>query len=179
MERCRTCNQIADPDNRNLSLDDQGYLGGLWHCGDLHKFEPSAIIQDAVIVSRHPATIQWLRRILGDVPVLESAKSADVRDKIVFGNVPLHLAAAAKCVWAVEFRKTAPRGAECDIINSRTVQLRCYFVSQGEPTRTENSQVDWAVLPWHVRILRTTRHVRVLHAIRSRIRLASHTRRNK
>lgn len=68
-----------------------------------------------LIVSRHPATIEFLRAErphLADVPVIESATADDVRGKIVYGNLPLHLASKAHTVCAVEFYNHAPRGLE-------------------------------------------------------------------
>ena len=47
-----------------------------------------------------------------DAPVVESATSFDVKGKEVAGNLPLHLAALAKSIWAVEFVGTPPRGQE-------------------------------------------------------------------
>ena len=71
--------------------------------------------QQKVIVSRHPAAIEFIRRELpdfSDAPVVESATSFDVKGKEVAGNLPLHLAALAKSIWAVEFVGTPPRGQE-------------------------------------------------------------------
>jgi hypothetical protein len=68
-----------------------------------------------VIVSRHPAAIEFIRRErpdLADAPVLAQAGPEDVRAKRVFGNLPLALAALAAEVWAIEFGGEPPRGAE-------------------------------------------------------------------
>jgi hypothetical protein len=68
-----------------------------------------------IIVSRHPAAIEFIRRErpeLADAPVLASAGPEDVRGARVFGNLPLHLAALAVEVWAIEFRGDPPRGQE-------------------------------------------------------------------
>ena len=71
-----------------------------------------------VIVSRHPAAVEFIRRSLGAVewdeaPVLASATAEDVDGAIVAGNLPLHLAALAAEVIAVEFDSgSAPRGTE-------------------------------------------------------------------
>jgi hypothetical protein len=68
-----------------------------------------------VIVSRHAATVEWIKKVLpttAEVPVLASATAEEVTGRIVIGNVPLHLAASATQVWAVEFTGAAPRGAE-------------------------------------------------------------------
>lgn len=69
-----------------------------------------------VIVSRHPAAIEFIQRChpleTSAAPVLASATPEDVRGKVVYGNLPLHLAALAEEVWAVEFSGTPPRGTE-------------------------------------------------------------------
>jgi hypothetical protein len=69
-----------------------------------------------VIVSRHEATIQWLREELDlfDAEVVTDATPDAVRGAIVYGNLPLHLAALADEVWAVGFKTTPPRGVELD-----------------------------------------------------------------
>jgi len=69
-----------------------------------------------VIISRHPAAIEFIRandaRFI-DAPVITgNATPADVAGKVVAGNVPLHLAALAGSVVAVEFDGTPPRGQE-------------------------------------------------------------------
>lgn len=68
-----------------------------------------------VIVTRHPATVEFIREVapeFADAPVISSATPDDVRGKIVAGNLPLHLAALAAEVWAVEFEEQPPRGQE-------------------------------------------------------------------
>ena len=68
-----------------------------------------------IIVSRHQAAIDFIRLCGGvpdETPVLAEATAEDVRGAIVYGNVPLHLAAEAHCVVTVEFDGKAPRGAE-------------------------------------------------------------------
>jgi hypothetical protein len=69
-----------------------------------------------VIVSRHEATIQWLRDELGlhEAEVVTEATPDAVRGAIVYGNLPLHLAALADEVWAVGFMTTPPRGVDLD-----------------------------------------------------------------
>lgn len=103
-----------------------------------------------IIVSRHPAAIEfiarsmstelveWYRngdrlrcRAIADTPyydevsaqcaadegilILASATADDVRGAVVYGNLPLALAALAAVVVAVEFDGKAPRGAEYTI----------------------------------------------------------------
>ena len=70
-----------------------------------------------VIVTRHPATVEFVKQQLGrdDIPVIASATAEDVRGATVYGNLPLHLAAEAAKIVAVEFAGTPPRGAEYGI----------------------------------------------------------------
>ncbi len=75
-----------------------------------------------VIVSRHPAAIEFLRAEcpeFAEAPVLESATEDDVRGAVVGGNVPLHLAAVAAQVVAVEFSGIPPRGVEYGLAEMR------------------------------------------------------------
>ena len=68
-----------------------------------------------LIVSRHPAAIEFIREELpefADAPVLATATEDDVRGAVVAGNLPLHLAALASEMIAVEFTGNPPRGAE-------------------------------------------------------------------
>lgn len=72
---------------------------------------------DSVIVSRHKAAVEFifserLDLMRSTTPVLTSATVEDVRGKVVFGNLPLHLAAEAAHVVAIEFSGDPPRGAE-------------------------------------------------------------------
>lgn len=70
-----------------------------------------------IIVSRHPATVAYLREELGpewaDAPVIDgNATASDVEGAVVAGNLPLHLAALAASVIAIEFSGDPPRGTE-------------------------------------------------------------------
>jgi hypothetical protein len=88
-----------------------------------------------LIVSRHPATVEYLRSIYGtEVPVLSQANWAHVRGKVVAGNLPLHLAAEARAVIAVEFTGEPPRGAEYALANmiAAGVRLSMYGVSRSD-----------------------------------------------
>jgi len=71
-----------------------------------------------VIVSRHPAAIEFIRRHkpeFADAPVVASADVNDVKGKVIAGNVPLSLAAHAASIFAVEFSGDSPRGVEYDV----------------------------------------------------------------
>lgn len=86
-----------------------------------------------IIVSRHVGTIEWLRAEyphLAAAPILASADVADVAGQHIWGNVPLHLAAASRTVYAVEFSGQAPRGAEYTVDDMRAAgaHVRRYTV---------------------------------------------------
>ena len=91
-----------------------------------------------IIVSRHPATVAYLRDELGpdwsSVPAIASATADDVRGVIVAGNLPLHLAALAASVIAVEFDGDPPRGAEYGRteMEAAGVRLSRYVVTAAE-----------------------------------------------
>jgi hypothetical protein len=76
--------------------------------------------REEIIVSRHPASVEFIKEKTGkDLPVLSSAIEADVAGKIVYGNLPLHLASLANTVVAVEFTGVAPRGQEYSVEDMR------------------------------------------------------------
>lgn len=81
-----------------------------------------------VIVSRHPAAIEFIRAEGGpkwaDAPVLASATPADVSGKVVAGNLPLALAALTVEVVAVEFSGAPPRGTEYGLAEMRAAGAR-------------------------------------------------------
>lgn len=67
---------------------------------------------EVLYVTRHPAALEFMRREMGDHPVMASVTAEDVAGKCVVGNVPLHLAAAAASVVVIEFTGAPPRGQE-------------------------------------------------------------------
>ncbi len=85
-----------------------------------------------IIVSRHPAAVEFIRRErpeTAEAPVVAQATESDVKGKVVFGNLPLHLAAAAREVWVIEFTQP-PRGQEYTIeeMYAAGARLRAYRV---------------------------------------------------
>lgn len=72
-----------------------------------------------IIVSRHPAAIEFIRandaRFLTAPVITGNATPDDIRGRIVAGNIPLHLAALADEVVAVEFDGIPPRGQEYNV----------------------------------------------------------------
>lgn len=105
-----------------------------------------------VVVSRHPAAVEFIAaeiggRVVGDgeqsfitvevgprktrmIPVLAQAGPDDVDGRVVGGNLPLHLAALARLVVAVEFDGEPPRGREYGLPEMRAAgaHLRVYRV---------------------------------------------------
>ena len=99
---------------------------------------------NVVVVSRHPAAIKFIAEYLGnaeadidknrillfsstenlevgehsdEIRVIKEASKEDIKDKIVYGNLPLDLAAHAKSVYSVLFEKNPPRGKELTLDN--------------------------------------------------------------
>lgn len=99
-----------------------------------------------VIVSRHPAAVEFIRAKLPEftaAPVVEQATGDDVREAVVAGNLPLHLAALAAQVIAVEFAGPPPRGTEYTVTDMAAAgaTLRRYVVAAvPEPDRT----IEWS-----------------------------------
>ena len=87
---------------------------------------------DHVIISRHPAAIEFVRSRpeFADAPVVAQATPEDVAGKVVAGNLPLNLAALAAEVWAVEFTGNPPRGQEYTLADMQAAgaTLRRYRV---------------------------------------------------
>jgi hypothetical protein len=111
-----------------------------------------------LIVSRHPAAIQFIRETLSNhhpkvlaAPIIAQARPEDVRDAIIIGNVPLHLAALAREVWAVEFVGDPPRGQEYTVADMRAAgaQIRRYKITaQGSPLVYERAVTQEYQCPW-------------------------------
>lgn len=113
---------------------DFGHGLGFWHVtgGGVEELSwalwraqqsvPVAPEPGRLIVSRHPAAIEFIREQLpefAEAPVVASATPEQVRDAHVAGNLPLHLAALAATLWAVEFAGTPPRGQEYTLDDMR------------------------------------------------------------
>lgn len=97
--------------------------------------------QRKIIVSRHPAAVEFIRQELGqdwaDAQVMATATPDDVRDAEVAGNLPLMLASLARVVIAVEFEGDPPRGQEYGIEEMRAAGARIsrYTVQQVQEAR--------------------------------------------
>jgi CxxC motif-containing protein len=85
-------------------------------------------IYPAVIVSRHPAAVEFILEVSGlpvDTPVLTGNVSReDVLGKRVYGNIPMSLASVAAEVNAVEFDGAPPRGAEYGVEEMKAAGAR-------------------------------------------------------
>jgi Putative CRISPR-associated protein (Cas_VVA1548) len=88
-----------------------------------------------VIVSRHKEAVDFIlttKPELAGCPILAHADLSDVEGRDIYGNVPLHLAAAAKSVYAIEFTGAPPRGADFTLQEMRVAgaHLRQYSVAE-------------------------------------------------
>jgi len=90
---------------------------------------------DIVIVSRHSGFIAWLRKKLGDelvdkATILETATAEDIHGKVVFGNLPLSLAAEAREVWTVDFKSPVRGGQDLTVeeMEAAGAELSGYLV---------------------------------------------------
>lgn len=80
-----------------------------------------------IVVSRHAAAVEFIKSEaleFADAPVLAVAAAEDVSGAIVAGNIPMHLAALAAMVVAVEFSGPPPRGAEYGVAEMRAAGAR-------------------------------------------------------
>jgi hypothetical protein len=87
-----------------------------------------------IIVSRHPATVAFIReaaKLPADTPAYAEVTAGHVRKNVVYGNLPLHLAAMASQVVAVEFDGIPPRGQEYTAadMTAAGAKLRRYTVA--------------------------------------------------
>lgn len=85
-----------------------------------------------IIVTRHPGTIEWLKRrgITGEV--IAHATPDQVEGAVVYGVLPMHLAALAAEYWAVEHASFAmDRGRElsADELDARAARMVRYSVT--------------------------------------------------
>jgi hypothetical protein len=103
---------------------------------------------ETVIVSRHPAAIEFVRRErpdLADAPVVAQATAEDVRGRRVFGNLPMNLAALAAEVWVIEFSGDPPRGQEYTLaeMDAAGARLARYVVRAVPEPATAEPVLVW------------------------------------
>lgn len=72
-----------------------------------------------IIASRHPATIDYLQRWAAEQGYYRQVADTnltvfDVKDRVVVGNLPMHIAAACRRFIAVILPDDMPRGVELD-----------------------------------------------------------------
>ena len=119
--RCVHCGDAPDPNNPGLGVQDQGHWGGMGMCGDLHDFRP----QYDVVVTRHQGLVDLARQrgwVSEDTPVLSHVTPEDVRDRHVFGVLPLSLAAYAASVTEVPL-SLPPEWRGWDLTAEETAQV--------------------------------------------------------
>ena len=85
----------------------------------MKKLDVKAERKDALIVTRHSALVEYLRELmpsLRDAEVRTHVTEDDVRGRVVFGVLPLHLAALAKKVVVVPLNLPPElRGSELNL----------------------------------------------------------------
>lgn len=84
----------------------------------------------AALHYRGQETVQQVRLVVSQrdtetIPVLASATADDVHGKIVYGTLPLHLAALAAEVYAIKFQ------LPCDACNGQGGDAACYCGGTG------------------------------------------------
>lgn len=62
----------------------------------------SMMDMENVIVTRHGGLVSWLNRNGIGGKVIEHATPENVRGKVVYGVLPLHLAAEAELIWTID-----------------------------------------------------------------------------
>ena len=86
-----------------------------------------------LIVTRHKGMVQWLKNMGVEGRVIEHATEEDVRDNVVYGNLPFGLASAAAFVTVVEMPdlKSEHRGKDLspEEMNAAGARLRSYKVT--------------------------------------------------
>jgi len=87
-----------------------------------------------IIVTRHQGAVEWLaqRGINGDV--ISHATAEDVRDRTVYGMLPLHLAAEADVVHVIDMPDMPPEARGQDLspeqMDEYGARLTGYVVSR-------------------------------------------------
>ena len=59
-------------------------------------------VNESIIVTRHEGAVEWLKQNYVVGKVISHATAEDVRGKVVYGVLPLHLAAEAEAVWIIQ-----------------------------------------------------------------------------
>ncbi|MDD3039064.1 CRISPR-associated protein Csx16 [Bacteroides sp.] len=98
-------------------------------------------MSDIIIVSRHIGAIEWLQRknIVGTV--LTYATVNDIKNKTVFGSLPIHIASHAKQYYKIRIpmkRTDTPIELSADEMDKLDAYLECYSISQIETPHFAN-----------------------------------------
>lgn len=108
------------------------------------------------IISRHSATIEWLAECGYVGEVIAHVENPSVLDgNVIIGNVPLHMAARAALVGAVEFDLPAEmRGQELTLDWMRAnARVRWYTVRMESPERyfeaVRSAEAAREAYAWH------------------------------
>lgn len=99
-------------------------LGRCGACGEeVSILEDVDILKNIVVVSRHPAFIEYLQELGVDTSkVVSHASIEDVRGKNVIGNLPPHLMAEAETTTVIPLEMTSEdRGQELDLERIRQI----------------------------------------------------------
>src|SRR3990167_6811698 len=101
-----------------------------------------------LIVSRHPALVEWLKSIgpeWADAEVETGNVSTDrIAGREVAGPLPLHLIARTARYWAVEFAGAPPRGTEYSVTEMEQAGARLVeYRVQAVPVQ-EAVEVEWS-----------------------------------
>ena len=78
--------------------------------GAKHRYR--RLEMEKIVVTRHPNVVQWLIKhghVDADVRVIEHANYAHIKDKEVFGILPMFLAHAAACVHHIDLNRQIGR----------------------------------------------------------------------
>src|SRR3990167_6984680 len=103
-----------------------------------------------LIVSRHPALVEWLKSIgpeWADAEVETGNVSTDrIAGREVAGPLPLHLIARTARYWAVEFAGAPPRGTEYGVAEMEEAGARLveYRVQAVPVQAVEVEEVEWS-----------------------------------
>lgn len=91
---------------------------------------------ETLIVTRHAGTVAWLRARGIEGEVIAHATPEDVMGRVVYGVLPMHLAAEADQVWVIDLPGLKPEDRGRDLtpeeMDSAGATLAGYWVSRIE-----------------------------------------------
>ncbi len=97
------------PEERDENVDEWAVRpSSAPNSGDKQEYDEDRF-ESSIIISRHSGLVEWLRlRGIEAARVVEHATPDDVRGRIVYGVLPLSLAAEAAEVWTVDMPSLRP-----------------------------------------------------------------------